>query len=389
VEEALRQRQRETEALLAAARAIPMHYLYQDAARGIFDAAKGLLGADSGYVALLSDTGEENEVLFLDAGGRDCTVDPSLPMPIRGLRSVAYFEKRVVWDNAFPTSEHMRFMPAGHVALDNVMFAPIIVDDKVVGAIGLANKPGGFTEKDAELAASFGDIAAVGLRFARDREALEQSEQRFRQFFENAPEYCFIVSPEGAIVDVNRAALDQLGYQPDELIGARLQNVYAPESQPTLEQLLAESQSVNNEALTMITSGQQPRHVLLSTTHVWDAENNLVHSIWVQRDVTELKKAEIELQRHRDHLEELVATRTAELEKSYEVLRERKAELEMFNTVMVDREMKIIELKEEVNQLSEKLGAGCATNRFGDSPRATESADVGPDETSSARQHAR
>ena len=51
------------------------------------------MGATSGYVALLSEDGAENEVLFLEAGGFPCDVDPKLPMPIRGLRAEAYLKE--------------------------------------------------------------------------------------------------------------------------------------------------------------------------------------------------------------------------------------------------------------------------------------------------------
>ena len=45
----------------------------------------------------------------------------------------------------------------------------------------------------------------------RAEEALQGSEERFRQFFENQPEYCYMISPEGVILDVNNAALKTLG----------------------------------------------------------------------------------------------------------------------------------------------------------------------------------
>ncbi len=41
--------------------------------------------------------------------------------------------------------------------------------------------------------------------------ALMESEARFRQFFENNVEYCYIVSPEGTIIDINRHALGDSG----------------------------------------------------------------------------------------------------------------------------------------------------------------------------------
>jgi PAS domain S-box-containing protein len=146
-------------------------------ARHIFDSASKTIGSTAGYVALLSDDGEENELLFLEAGGRPCSVNPDLPMPIRGLRAEAYKGNRVVYDNDFMHSRWMAFMPKGHVRLDNVLFAPLVVENVTQGIIGLANKPGGFTDEDASIAEAFGDLAAIALRNSKMLEELIQSEQ--------------------------------------------------------------------------------------------------------------------------------------------------------------------------------------------------------------------
>jgi len=99
--------------LLAAARAVLAFPDFASAARVIFDNCKDLTGAQAGYVALLKADGSENEVLFLDAGGMPCTVDPNLPMPIRGLRAEAYRTRRAVYENGFSASPWMKFMPPG------------------------------------------------------------------------------------------------------------------------------------------------------------------------------------------------------------------------------------------------------------------------------------
>jgi hypothetical protein len=65
-------------------------------------------------------------------------------------------------------------MPAGHMALRNVLFAPLNIDSKTMGIIGIANKPADFTEADAEIVAVLGDLAAIALRKSRDRDLLEQ-----------------------------------------------------------------------------------------------------------------------------------------------------------------------------------------------------------------------
>ena len=167
---------REVEQLLEGARSILTYRDFNASAKLIFESAKKITGAQSGYVALLSDDGSENEVLFLDAGGLPCTVDPELPMPIRGLRAEAYHTGQVVYDNDFHNSRWMAFMPEGHVHLRNVMFAPLTIEGKVQGLMGLANKPGDFTEKDAEMAGAFGELAAIALYNSRLLDRLQASE---------------------------------------------------------------------------------------------------------------------------------------------------------------------------------------------------------------------
>ncbi len=180
-----RQRQKEMMGLLNAFRSVVECETFEEAARRIFDGCCKATGAISGYVALMNTDGSENEVLFLEAGGMPCNVNPELPMPIRGLREEAYNSKAVVFENDFMRSKWVQFMPSGHVELFNVMFVPLIISNKVVGVIGLANKPADFTEDDARIAAPFGDIAAIALRRTRDQETLKDSEMKYRKLAES------------------------------------------------------------------------------------------------------------------------------------------------------------------------------------------------------------
>ena len=76
-------------------------------------------------------------------------------------------------------------MPEGHVQLKNVMFAPLTIEQKVVGVIGLANKPAGFTKRDREMAMAFGEIASVALVNSRMLEMLEENEKELKVHSEN------------------------------------------------------------------------------------------------------------------------------------------------------------------------------------------------------------
>ena len=148
------QQAKEVSALLESSRAVLQYREFKDSAKSIFNSCKNLIGAKAGYVALLTRDGSENDLLHLDAGGLTCTVDPTLPMPIRGLREKAYRLGETVFDNNFAHSEWMEFLPGGHVKLDNVLFAPLVINGNAVGLLGLANKPGGFTNHDARSASS-------------------------------------------------------------------------------------------------------------------------------------------------------------------------------------------------------------------------------------------
>jgi PAS domain S-box-containing protein len=180
-----RRRETEISTLLKASRSVLQNKEFQSSARAIFDVCRELLGATAGYVALLSDDGKENEVLFLDSGNLPCTVDPSLPMPIRGLRAQAYNSGNVAVENDFNQSEWKKFMPKGHVILKNVLFAPLIIEQRTVGVIGLANKTGGFTKRDTEMAMAFGEIASVALSNSQMLEMLEENEKELKAHSED------------------------------------------------------------------------------------------------------------------------------------------------------------------------------------------------------------
>ncbi len=173
-------RQAEISALLKASKTVLKHREFKISARAIFDSCKELLGATAGYVALLSDDGKDNIVLFLESGGLPCSVDPSLPMPVRGLRAETYNTGKVVVENDFLKSKWNELLPRGHVNLENVLFAPLTVNGRTVGIIGLANKPGGFTERDAQMALAFGEIASIALINSQMLEMLEENAKKLK-----------------------------------------------------------------------------------------------------------------------------------------------------------------------------------------------------------------
>jgi PAS domain S-box-containing protein len=299
--------QSEAAALLEASRAVLTYREFQRSARAIFDSCKDLLEARSGYVALLSEDGAENEVLFLESGGLPCTVDPDLPMPIRGLRAEAYRTGKAVYDNNFPDSEWMRFMPEGHARLENVLFAPLVVEGKTVGLLGLANKEGDFTEDDARMAQAFGDIGSIALVNSRTLELLGESEERFRSVVETATDAIITTDSSGIIVSWNRGAETIFGYSADEVVGES-HTVLVPErlrdvDQAGLKRLLSSGKSPTAVAPMTIMrlrkdGSEVPIELSVSSARI----GGRTFITAIMRDITGRKRAEENLREARDYL---------------------------------------------------------------------------------------
>lgn len=293
--EELRKATAETEGLLEASKALIEHREFEKSAKMIFDVAARQLGAPAGYVALLNEDDNENELLFLEAGGAPCSVDPHLPMPIRGLRAEAYTTGTVVWDNEFPESPWQSLMPEGHVRLDNVLFAPMMINGKAAGVLGLANKTGGFDENDARIAAAFAEFAAIGLMNSQNLEALERSEKRFRAIFDVAAVGIDLIDADGRFLQVNAALASMLGYSERELLNMTVFDVSHPEdveeSRKSMDRLVrGETDSYRHEKR-YIRSDGRTIWADLTVSGLRDGQGKHWGTIGVIRDVTSEKRS--------------------------------------------------------------------------------------------------
>ncbi len=124
---------------------------------------------------------------------------------------------------------------------------------------------------------------------------LQESENRFRQFFENEPAYCYMISMDGRVLDVNSAALKVLSYKKEELVGKPVQTIYAPESLPKIRENLERwkaTEKLSDVELVILSKKGEKRTVLLSSDIVSEVDGKPLHSISVQQDITERKQME-------------------------------------------------------------------------------------------------
>ncbi len=158
--------------------------------------------------------------------------------------------------------------------------------------------------------------AAGELERLQAEEILLESEQRFRELYEKAPLAYQSLDITGNILEVNESWLRQLGYSRDEVIGRFIGDFMTESAISTLRcefPQFKEKGHVNGPIFEFQDKEGQIRLMEINGQIGRDADGNFLRTHCILTDITARKQDEQELERHRNHLTELVVSRTAEL----------------------------------------------------------------------------
>ena len=150
----------------------------------------------------------------------------------------------------------------------------------------------------------------------RTEEALSESEARYRRIFESMEDGYILANMDGTVLSVNPATVKMLKYdRPEQLVGKNIAtDIYADaDKRGAVKDALLEYRSVHNYTLEF---RQHDGGVIAADCNIhliMDDEQTPVALEGTFRDMTERNRAEEELRNYRDHLEEIVKERTAEL----------------------------------------------------------------------------
>ncbi len=160
---------------------------------------------------------------------------------------------------------------------------------------------------------------SLKLRSAADQvqlssEGLRASEARYRSLFENATEGVFQADADGRVLSMNRAFTQMLGLGSQSPVGHLLRDVTGIERSEMrrVAAVMNEQGKIQQCQLQLRGAAGRPLWVELNA-HWVEGEGGQRRIEGMVSDISLRRQAEAELTRHRDHLEELVNERTAEL----------------------------------------------------------------------------
>jgi PAS domain S-box-containing protein len=164
--------------------------------------------------------------------------------------------------------------------------------------------------------------AAIAIGRRRSDEALRRSEQDLNDFFENATTALHWVGPDGTILRANKAELTMLGYSADEYIGHHVAEFHADKAAiADILQRLSNGEAIQEYPARLRCKSGAIRSVLIDS-NVCREDGRFLHTRCFTRDVSDHLKAEEELRRLNETLEERVAAEMASRLKVEEALQQ-------------------------------------------------------------------
>ena len=172
-------------------------------------------------------------------------------------------------------------------------------------------------QRTAELSTALAGQAAEIVERQHAEESARASEQFLSSIVENIPDTVFVKEAATLrFVRVNKATEKLLGYGRDEVIGKSVHDLFPPDEADFFalkdRDVLASKQMVDvPEEPVHTRHGQRFLHTMKMP--ILDVRGEPQFLLGISRDITEHKRAEEELRRYREHLEDMIRERTAEL----------------------------------------------------------------------------
>lgn len=202
-----------------------------------------------------------------------------------------------------------------------------------------------------ELQASYSQMEAITEELQRSKNELEVEQRRLveakeylQNVLEDSPDIIITTDTEGNVVEFNKGAEEILGYKRREVMGTPADRLYPDKAErQRILKVIEEKGRITNYETRLKTRDGREIDINLTLSQLRDGLGNIIGTVGISRDITEIKKKREELLSLNKKLQEtalaLEAAR-ADLEKKVE---ERTKELREANEMLLESNKKIKE----------------------------------------------
>lgn len=180
-------------------------------------------------------------------------------------------------------------------------------------------------------------IALIIFLFKANKDIIAEKE-RWDITFDSISDPIAIINRNHQLVRVNKAMADKLNISRDKAVGLKCYEAVHGKSEPIPQcphsKLLSDGRAHVEEVYEKRLGGWH----LVTVSPIHDAKGQVIASVHISHDISARKKAE------------------EDLKLAYEKMSVKNRELERFQSITVDRELRMIKLKQEINALLERLG---------------------------------
>ncbi|MDR6882945.1 response regulator [Bacillus sp. 3255] len=166
-------------------------------------------------------------------------------------------------------------------------------------------------------------LISYEMRSFETERKLRASEDRYRTLVQNSPDLVYCCSLDGTITQANNKMSKFLKMRERDLLGQNLHELIVEEQtreqwESAMNEVLSTEESIAFEAERILPDGEsQCMHYTISP--IFNQRGEIVEVTGTGHDITELRQQEKALQQYKEHLEDLVEARTAELAEAKEM----------------------------------------------------------------------
>lgn len=158
-------------------------------------------------------------------------------------------------------------------------------------------------------------------KFKKIMDNLIESEKKYKELVKNAKTIILRWNRKGEITFMNEFGLEFFGYTENEIFGKHVIGTIVPETDSTghdmsqlIENICKDPKAFEKNINENIKRDGSRVWVSWTNKAVFDKSGNIIQVFSIGNDITDLKIANEELNKYREHLEELVKERTEQLE---------------------------------------------------------------------------